>query len=69
MAEETERLRQQVEEGVLSEEALQKNIDDMENTLAGLKNGSLIAARVVDADGQESVFVGTTPDPISIRKD
>lgn len=62
MAEETENLRRQVEEGVLSQANFQIAVNKMEENLAGLKAGSLIAAMGTGEDGSRTVFVGTSPD-------
>lgn len=64
IAEETERLRAQVEDGVLSQASFAITVGEMEENLAGLKAGSLIAAMVTAEDGSQTVFVGTNPDVI-----
>lgn len=64
MNEETERLRAQVEDGVLSQAGFAITVGEMEENLAGLKAGSLIAAMVTAEDGSQTVFVGTNPDVI-----
>lgn len=43
MEQETRKLHQQVEEGVLSQENCDKTVAEMEKTLAGIKDGTLIA--------------------------
>ena len=64
IAEETERLRAQVEDGVLSQTSFQITVNKMEENLAGLRAGSLIAAMGTAEDGSQTVFVGTNPDAI-----
>ena len=54
IAEETERLRTQVEDGVLSQASFAITVGEMEENLAGLKAGSLIAAMVIAEDGSQT---------------
>ena len=55
MAQEQERLQQQVRMGILSQENFDKTVAELEKTLAGLKDGTLVAF----PDGENTLVTGT----------
>lgn len=56
MSEETAELQKQLEDGVLTQEDYDKAVAELEETLAGLEDGSLIAVETVGEDGAFTII-------------
>ncbi len=65
MAEETGRLRQQVQDGTLSQKSFDKSVADMEAVLAGLRDGTAQAAQVGE-NGVGAFFKGETDHDVTM---
>lgn len=59
LSEETARLQKQLEEGVLSQEEYDKAVAELDETLAGLEDGSLILVKLAGEDGAFTVLPET----------
>lgn len=56
-------MQKQIEAGVLSQETYDKTLRDLQDVLAGIRNGSTMAAKPVEsADGSFTEYVVSTPD-------
>lgn len=60
MKEETARMAREVEDGTLSQENCDKTVQEMEEVLAGIWDGTMVAYPITNADGTISMYTGMT---------
>lgn len=68
MAQEKERMKKQVAEGILSQENYEKTVKDMKNVLEALKNGNAVVMLIRDSDGNVTAETVMEGDLTELRK-
>lgn len=60
MEEEMARMAREVKAGTLSQENYDKTVKELEETLAGIRDGSMVAYPITNADGTTGMYTGMT---------